>query len=103
MPSAFLQVRSLTSVDYDGYAAFFGSWEYEVGNLYYAFVINNDGTAVYRFTDGSSVPARWSVEDGKLCLRAAGGLETFEYVDDKLIDTETGRVYLKTETLSIDR
>ena len=107
-PREYIKVEKLSidtsseTSDYSGYSAFFGSWEYNVGSEYYAFELYDDGTGKYRFTSGESVDLRWTVEDGKLCLRAAGGLETFEYVDGKLEDTENPREYLKVETLSID-
>ena len=91
------------STDYSGYSAFFGSWEHAVADEYYAFELYEDGTGKYRFESGDDAALRWTVENGKLCLRAAGGLETFDYVDGKLKDTETPREYLKVDTLSIDR
>ena len=88
--------------DYSGYSAFFGSWEYNVGGTYYAFEIYDNGTGKYRYESGNDIDFRWTVEEGKLCIRVAGGLETFEYVDGKLRDTENPREYLKVDKLSID-
>ena len=90
------------SNDYSGYSAFLGSWEHAVADEYYAFELYENGTGKYRFKSGSDIDLRWNVEDGKLCLRAAGGLETFEYVDGKLKDTEYPREYVKVDTLYVD-
>lgn len=89
------------STDYSGYSAFFGSWEHAVADEYYAFELYDDGTGKYRYKKGSDVDLRWSVEEGKLCLRALGGLETFEYVDGKLKDTENPREYIKVDSFDV--
>ena len=81
-------------------AAFVGSWEFNVGSKYVAFTIYEDGSAVYVSPLGEQSPARWTVENNKLCIRAAGGLQTLEYAADKLIDVDNGNVYEKVETLS---
>ena len=97
------QTENSSSGDNDGYASFFGSWEYDVGGTYTAVVINSDGSAVYRDNTGNSAPATWTVENGKLCVRAAGGLQRFDIVNDNIVDSDTGRVYLRVDTLAIDR
>ena len=84
----------LSGEDIDISIAVLGEWEYNIGPEYYAFMLSDDGSAVYRSADGSKdVPARWTVESGHIMLRAAGGLESFTYEDDKLIDSYTGREY----------
>ena len=92
-----------TSVDTEAYAAFFGSWEYDVGGKYVGIIINSDGTAEYKDGSGNSVSGRWTVEEGKLCVRAAGGLQKFDYADDKLVDADDGLTYLHVDTLYVDR
>ncbi len=90
------------STDYEAYANYFGAWEFNAGSAYVGLILNSDGSAVYKDASGNSVPARWTVEDGKLCVRAAGGLEKFDYADDKLVDTDNGQPYLHVETLGVD-
>ena len=63
----------------------------------------SDGTAEYKDGSGNSVSGRWTVEEGKLCVRAAGGLEKFDYADDKLVDADNGLTYLHVDTLYVDR
>ena len=91
------------SIDTEAYAALFGSWEFEAGSEYIGLIINSDGSAVYKDASGNSAPARWTVEEGKLCVRAAGGLQQFEYVDDKLVDTDNSHTYFHVETLGVDK
>ncbi len=69
---------------------FLGSWEYDVGNKYFGLIINDDGSVDMKFADGKTLPASWTVEDGLLCVRAAGGLQTFNLIDGSLEDTDTG-------------
>ena len=82
---------------------FLGSWEYDVGNKYFGLIINDDGSVDMKFADGKTLPASWTVEDGLLCVRAAGGLQKFEYVDGRLKDVDNGQEYLHVETLNIDQ
>ena len=81
-------------------AAFVGSWEFNVGSKYVAFTIYEDGSAVYVSPLGEQSPARWTVENNKLCIRAAGGLQTLELSDGKLVDSDNGNEYEKVSTLS---
>ena len=91
------------STDYEAYANYFGAWEFNAGSAYVGLILNSDGSAVYKDASGNSVPARWTVEDGKLCVRAAGGLQKFDYADDKLVDADDGLTYLHVDTLYVDR
>ena len=81
---------------------FVGAWECNVGSKYNGIIIKSDGTAVYKDVNGNSAPARWTVEDGILCIRAAGGLQQLKYSDGNLEEVDTGNIYSPSSTLTED-
>ena len=79
-----------------------GAWEWNIGGNYSGIIINSDGTAVYKDVNGNSAPARWTVEDVILCIRAAGGLQQLKYSDGNLEEVDTGNIYSPSSTLTED-
>ena len=73
-----------------------GLWEYNVGGDYLAIRINSDGTALYIYSDGTEIDARWSIENGKLSVFAFGGRQNFTFEEDRITDTYSDHVFFKT-------
>ena len=72
-----------------------GLWEYNVGEDYLAIRINSDGSASYVYSDGTEIEARWSIENGKLSVFAAGGRQIFTFSEDCITDTFNDNAYFK--------
>ena len=72
-----------------------GYWEYNIGNEYLGILINDDGTAVYHYTDGTKVDARWEMKDNVISIFVAGGRQDLVYKEEKLTDNYNGQVYFK--------
>ena len=81
---------------------YIGAWEYNVGSKYSGLIIEADGSAIYKDESGNSVPGRWTVENGVLCVRAAGGLQQLVYVNGNLESVDTDAVYSPSSTLTAD-
>ncbi len=87
------------SVDTSMVEEYFGSWEFTAGSVYLGIMINADGSATYVNEEHLSVSGRWTIEDDKLYIRAAGGLQILEYNDGKLVDVDTGHIYDHVDAL----
>ena len=91
----------MATIENDDTDAYIGTWEYTVGGDYAALVINPDGTAEMKDEDGNTVfSARWTLENGTLYVRAAGGLERFTLVDGHLEDVDNRHFYTKAADLA---
>lgn len=77
-----------------------GCYEYNVGDKYIGLEFKEDGTLNYRLNNGYNLNGTWSVEDGTILVRVAGGAEEFTLKDGNLYNSEGG-LFSAADSLSV--
>ena len=78
-----------------------GCYEYGTGDQYIGFILSDDGNLNYRTSNGYTMNGKWALEGTKVTMHIAGGAQSVEYQDGKLVD-DSGSELTAVESLSVE-